>query len=94
MKWTKAHSQNAVAAKARRRLTMAEAEPEASSRKSYQPRSAAKWRIQVRDLERGDSLTLTLHCLPWPARFVAAQGGEYSAAQIGRGITALLTHAS
>ena len=56
------------------------------------PRGRAKWRVQVRDLEHGETLTLNLYRLPWPARYVAAQGGEYSARQIARAIGALLTH--
>ena len=40
----------------------------------------AKWRLQLRDLEHGDSLTLRLYKLPWPARYAGGDGTEYSAA--------------
>jgi len=93
MTWTKRHSQNAVAARRRRRLA-APAPPAEPARRVFRPRGRAKWRLQVRDLEHGDSFTLTLHRLPWPARYVATQGGEYSAAQLGRVIARLLTDAA
>jgi hypothetical protein len=56
------------------------------------PRTKAKWRIQIRDEERGDSLTLTLYRLPWPARYVDSENQEHSARSLGRGIAALLVH--
>ena len=56
------------------------------------PRAKAKWRIQIRDEEHGDSLTLTLYRMPWPARYVDNENQEHSARGLGRGIAALLVH--
>jgi hypothetical protein len=85
MAWKKKHSRNAVAAKARRRLARSEATPtDANRRKLRRPRSRARFRISIRDLLVGDSLTLTLTELPWPGRFVTAEGEAISAAQLCR----------
>ena len=92
MKWTQELSKKAVAAKARRRRM----EPDWSKERSAKirvRRSKAKWRLQLRDLEHGDSLTLRLYKLPWPARYVGCDGQEYSAAQIGRIVARILTQA-
>lgn len=96
MSWTKRHSQNAIAAKARRRIEMAQRPPKSYRRRVYtrRPRGRAKWRLQLRDLEHGDSLTLTLHRLPWPARYVDTDGHPHSAASLGRALTAVLRHAA
>ncbi len=92
MKWTKQHSRNAVAAKARNR--MAEPDWKLEVRKKLLIRRAkAKWRIQIRDLEHGDSVTLLLYQLPWPARFVGSDGKERSASGLGRSLTTLLVQA-
>jgi hypothetical protein len=94
MKWTKRHSENAVAAKARRHMADPEATPPPEPRRYVpRPRGRAKWRLQLRDLEHGDSLTLTLHRLPWPARYVDTAGRAYSAADLGRMVARLLTAA-
>lgn len=63
-------------------------------RKDLVRRSKAKWRLQIRDIEHGDSLTLLLYRLPWPARFIGSDGKEYSAARLGRFLSTLLTHAA
>ncbi len=94
MNWTKRHSQNAVAAKSRRRVERAKREPEIEGIRLQRTRRRAKWRLQLRDLEHGDSLTLTLHRLPWPARYVDAAGHPHSAASLGRALTAMLRHAA
>lgn len=57
-------------------------------------RAKAKWRIQIRDLEHGDSLTLLLYQLPWPARFSGSDGRQHSAAGLGRFLATLLTQAA
>ncbi len=93
MIWTKRHSQNALAAKARKRMASIEVKPEKASR-VFVPRVKAKYRLQIRDLEHGDSITITLYRLPWPARYVDGDGCEYSGSMIGRGIGALLIHGS
>lgn len=90
---TKRHSRNSIIAKARLRRARVPAVAPLPSRCPAPPRRA-KWRIQIIDLEHGDSLTLTLHRLPWRARYIDSQGAEYSAAQIGRAVAALLTHAA
>ena len=92
MNWTKAHSKNAVAAKARRRLANASA-PEilpAASR-VYVPRHArARFTLQIRDHEVGDSLTLRLYSSPWPNCYLTLDG-QRSAAQIAKAIRLILT---
>jgi hypothetical protein len=93
MRWTKEHSRNAVLAKARKRM----AEPDWKGevrRKDLLRRAKAKWRLQIRDLERGDSLTLLLYRLPWPARFVGSDGKQHSAAEVGRFVSTLLSQAA
>ena len=94
MTWTERHSANAVAAKARRRIERSTA-PLTSERpiRLGHLRGRAKWRLQIRDLEHGDSLTLTLHRLPWPASYVDAEGVRHSARSIGKVITTILTQA-
>ena len=83
MTYTKAHSQNAVAAKARQRIARATAEPAREPRRRVPvPRKRrAIVTIQIRDHWVGDSLTLNLHRTPWPNRWVCEQG-EYSTAQL------------
>jgi hypothetical protein len=74
MSWTKQHSQNAVAAKARRRMSPPPSAPE-PRRYVPRPRPKAKWRLQLRDLEHGHSLTVHLYRTPWPGRWVHDAGG-------------------
>lgn len=93
MKWTQEHSQNAVAAKARRRLAVPDIKVERGG-KVFKPRVRAKWRVQIRDLERGDSLTLRLYRLPWPARYVGCDGRDYSAAAVGKAVAVILREAA
>jgi len=93
MKWTKRHSRLAVAARARKRMSELDFKEEVQHRERCS-RAKAKWRLQIRDLEHGDSLTLLLYQLPWPARFVGSDHAEYSAAKLGRIVATLLTHAS
>jgi len=90
MKWTKAHSHNAVAAKARRRL--AEPEPEWTDphRRVAVPRKGrARFTIQIRDHAVGDSLTLNLHRSPWPNLWLC-EHGQFSSAKLGRVVTRIL----
>src|ERR1035441_2435218 len=92
MRWNKELSKKAVAAKAKRRMT----EPVWSKErpaKVRRRREKAKWRLQLRDLEHGDSLTLRLYQLPWPARYAGGDGRKYSAAQIGKIVARILTQA-
>lgn len=94
MNWTKEHSKNAVAAKSRLRLSPPDwTQVKRTRNKINVRRSKAKWRIQIRDLEHGDSLTLLLYRLPWPARYVDAQGKEFSAAKLARMLVLLLAEA-
>jgi hypothetical protein len=91
MKWTKAHSRNAVAAKARKRMADLVIESE-SGALFRPPRSHARFRLQIRDLKIGDSLTLSLTELPWRGRFFTSDGQELSTAGICRAIAAILNH--
>jgi hypothetical protein len=93
MKWTQQHSKNAIAAKARKRMSEPDCKNEVQHRERCR-RAKAKWRLQIRDLERGDSLTLLLYRLPWPARFVGSDGAEHSASKLGRFLSVLLTQAA
>lgn len=93
MHWTKAHSRNAVAAKARRRIVEPDWRREVRKKDLFR-RSKAKWRLQIRDLEHGDSVTLLLYQLPWPSRFIGSDGKEHSAAGLGRFVSTLLTQAA
>jgi hypothetical protein len=93
MTYTKAHSQNAVAAKARRRIARATAE-DAPARAPRQripvPRQArAAITIQLRDHEVGDSLTLTLHRSPFANHWFVGKA-SYSTATIINGVKHLL----
>jgi hypothetical protein len=68
MKWTKQHSVNAVAAKARRRIAPG---PALTVPRRYvpHPKPRAKWRLQLRDEEHGHSITVRLYRTPWPGRW-------------------------
>lgn len=92
MKWTQAHARAAVAAKARRRVASAVApDVEVATPVFALRRPSAKWRLQIRDLEHGDSLTLRLYRLPWPARFVDSDHREHSARSIAKLVQTILT---
>jgi len=93
MKWTVNHSRNAVAAKARKRMTEPDFKIEVQHRERCR-RAKAKWRLQIRDLEHGDSLTLLLYQLPWPARYAGSDGRQHSAAGLGRFLATLFTQAA
>ena len=96
MSWTKQQSRNAVAAKARKQLAQGDLEYidlENSNFIVNIPRTKAKWRIQIRDLEFGDSLTLTLTKLHWKARYLDSDYQKFSASQIGKIINNILKNA-
>ena len=82
MKWTKRHSQNAVAAKARKRMASLEWN-EPRSKVRLPRRSRARFTVQIRDHLVGDSLTLNLHPSPWPNRWMCEQG-EFSTAHLAK----------
>jgi hypothetical protein len=94
MTWTKAHSKNAVAAKARRRIARATAEwpDEPRARVVVPRRPRATMTIHVRDHLAGDSLTLNLRRSPFPNLWVC-ELGQFSSAKLGRVITLLLQSA-
>lgn len=92
MYWTKQHSHNAVAAKARLRIQRAEAVPTFDRRKVRVPRGRARFRFSIRDDKIGDSLTLSLAELPWRGRFVDAAGNETSTAKLCRLLREILNH--
>lgn len=90
MKWTKRHSQNAVAAKARKRMAAGEALfAETAQRVPGQRRTRARFTIQIRDNKNGDSLTLNLHESPWDNVWVSAHG-VFSSAKLGRAVALIL----
>lgn len=91
--WTKKHSRNAVAARARRRIERGEAATEAQRpRNVRRPRGRARFWISIRDRKIGDSMTLSLSELPWPGRFVDSRGQQLSTAQICRAVKTILNH--
>lgn len=85
MRWTKRHSQNAVAAKARRRMALIEWREETAGRAPVPRKRRARFTIQIRDHAVGDSLTLNLHPSPWPHLWFCDQG-EYSTAHLAKAI--------
>jgi len=89
MKWTKQHSRNAVAARARKRMADEPAPDQWSGRVRVPRRSRARFTLQIRDHSVGDSLTLNLHRSPWPNRWLCEQG-EFSSAKLGRSVTLIL----
>lgn len=93
MKWTLEHSRRAVAAKARKRMAEPDWKKEVRG-KVLIHRAKAKWRLQILDVEHGDSFTLLLYRLPWPARFVGSDGNQHSAAGLGKFLATLLIHAA
>ena len=91
---TKKHSENLVAAKARKRMADPLTELAKETRCKIRVRRArAKWRLQLRDLEHGDSLTLLLYRLPWQSRYADSDGKEHSAAELGSLVSGILTEA-
>ncbi len=89
MTWTKLHSQNAVAARARKRIMPTTVSEERPSRCRVPRRSRARFTIQIRDHAIGDSLTLNLHASPWPNRWIC-EHGQFSTAHLGRAIAHIL----
>lgn len=92
MNWTQQHSQNAVAARARKRLTV-EPWTEPPGRAPVPRKRRAAITIQIRDHKAGDSLTLTLHRTPWRDHWHCDQG-EYSTAQIAATVRHLVHSAA
>ena len=91
MQWTKRHSQNAIAAKARKRM----AEPDFSNetrRKIRMPRGRVRFTLTLEDHQIGDKLRLGLFALPWRGRFVSTDGQQLSAAKILSAVNATLCH--
>jgi hypothetical protein len=89
MKWTKRHSQNAVAARVRKRLDEPLPERWSAGRLRLPRRSRARFTLQIRDHAVGDSLTLNLHPAPWPNRWLCEQG-EFSTARLARAVALIL----
>lgn len=90
MKWTQRHSSNAVAAKARKRVERAQADPVIEPYRDPLPkRTKAVVTIQVRCHSHGDSLTLNLHRSPWANLWFCEQG-RFSSAHLGRAIAEIL----
>jgi len=83
MKYTQAHSRNAVAAKTRARMARANnsAAPQPRRRAPAPRRTRAAITVQIRDNLVGDSLTLNLHKSAWRNHWVCEQGA-YSTAQL------------
>lgn len=88
MKWNKRHSRNAVAAKARKRMTL-EVMDDSVSKCKVPRRSRARFTIQIRDHAVGDSLTLNLHAAPWRNQWLC-EAGQFSSAHLGRAVTLIL----
>lgn len=98
MNWSKRHSENAVAAKARKRMERAAAVQDAEEKEPHgifipKSRKRASVTIQIRENATGESLTFNLKRAPWPNRWACAHG-EFSSARIGRIVTELLKSAS
>ena len=89
MKWTKRHAQNAVAAKARRRLAVLEPAPERHNHRCTPRQRLARFTIQIRDHAVGDSLTMNLRAAPWPNQWLCEQG-QFSTAHLARAIALIL----
>lgn len=88
MKWSQQRSRNYVAAKARKRMAGAEwSEPLGKCRVPRKTR--ARFTIQIRDNQIGDSLTMNLHASPWPNLWLC-EHGQFSSAKIGRAVTLIL----
>lgn len=74
MRWTKKHSRNAVAAKARLRIERAGIVPKEVPFRGHQLRPKAKFSITLKDLEHRDSITLRLYRSPWPGQWICSEG--------------------
>ena len=88
MKWTKAHSRNAVAAKARLRADRYEAVQEHFGGKVFKPRIVPDFTINIRT-RSGDRLQIT--ATRFGKHFITADGTT-SARKICRGIEMLLRY--
>lgn len=90
MKWTQRHSENAVRAKARKRLARLHA-PVNVGPKRYvpHPRAKARFTIQITDHKHRDSLTMKLYALPWPDRWIVFNS-ERSTTQLVRSVALIL----
>lgn len=90
MKWTKAHSRNAVAAKARLRIAraLAAGEPPAATPTSKLPKLVPDFTINIRT-RTGERVQIT--ATRWNRQFITGDGIK-SARQISRGIELLLRH--
>jgi hypothetical protein len=88
MKWTKRHSQNAVAAKARLRIARANSEPDEIPTGFYTPRRpAADFIISIKS-NRGERLQVSAWRLN--GRVILSEGIK-SVRQLCRGIELLIT---
>lgn len=88
MNWTKRHSQNAVAAKARQRKLRAEAKLTAHAGYVPHPRPTADFVITIR-ARTGERTQIS--ATRWQQQFLTGDGIK-SARQISRGIEMLLRH--
>ena len=91
MKWTKKHSLNAVAAKARKRMAGPDFGNE-SRRKIRMPRGRVRFTLTLEDHLIGDKMRLGLFALPWRGRFISTDGQQLSAATILTAVNATLCH--
>ena len=90
MAWTKQHSQNAVAAKARRRAERAQFEPEHYSGEVFRPQKpVSDFIITVRH-KSGERIQLS--AIRYGKQFITNEGIK-SARDIGRGIELILRYA-
>ncbi len=92
MRWTKRHSQNAVAARKRKRLERANAEPVLEKPgRIYIPRPAKPDFIIRIESKRGERMQVSVH--RWGNRLLISDGIK-SARQLCRGIELLLTQSA
>ena len=89
MNWTKQHSKNAVAAKARKRMAQDTGTDEKVRRVRMPRGGRARFTLQIRDNKTGESLTLNLHESPWPNRWIS-EHGMFSSAHVGRAVGLIL----
>lgn len=93
MRWTKAHSQNAVTAKERLRIARALAPlKEERSNRVRVPTARVRFTLTIEDAKIGDKLRLSLYELPWRGRFASTDGKELSSAAISRAVQTILNH--
>lgn len=91
--WTKRRSQNAVAAKRRRRERDVTEELEWPSAHTYQPpRPWARLTLQIRDHRLGDSLTLKLYATPFANQW-STGSGQFSSAHLAKTVRLILQSA-